>query len=82
MTGKFYMDKNITAAVDYVRGNLEQYEIEEGWVYIGRREPIPAELESKIFDLLEEYGVDHDLPECWWGDFGDIEDIFMLIDND
>ena len=76
------MDKNITAAVDYVRGNLEHYEIEEGWVYIGRREPIPAKLESKIFDLLEEYGVDHDLPECWWGYFGDIEDIFMLIDND
>lgn len=76
------MDKLIKCAADYVAQNLEPWEIEEGWFYIGQREPIPADLEAKIFDLLEEYGVDNDLPECWWGEYGDIEDIFMLIEND
>lgn len=29
---------------------------------------------DKIFDLLEEYGEDNDLPEGWWQDEGSIED--------
>lgn len=24
------------------------------------------ELDCQIYDLMEEYGQDHDLPECWW----------------
>ena len=74
-------NNNINAAADYVRDNLERWEINMGWHYIGRREPIPTELEDKIYDLLEEFGDDNDLPECWWEEFGDIEDVFMLIEN-
>ena len=29
---------------------------------------------DKIFDLLEEYGEDNDLPEGWWQDEGSIEE--------
>lgn len=28
-----------------------------------------------ITDLLEEYGQDNDLPEGWWLEYGDIDDI-------
>lgn len=31
--------------------------------------------ESDIIDLLEEYGQDNGLPEGWWLEYGDIDDI-------
>lgn len=35
--------------------------------------------EGKIIDLLEEYGEDHDLPEGWWMNDCDMDDIVLLI---
>ena len=35
--------------------------------------------DDKIIDLLEEYGDDHDLPEGWWEEEADIDDIVLLI---
>lgn len=32
-----------------------------------------------ISDLLEEYGEDNDLPEGWWCEYGDIDDIIEQI---
>lgn len=32
-----------------------------------------------ITDLLEEYGEDNDLPEGWWCEYGDIDDIVEQI---
>lgn len=32
-------------------------------------------LADDITDLLEEYGEDNDLPEGWWCEYGDIDDI-------
>lgn len=32
-------------------------------------------LADDISDLLEEYGEDNDLPECWWCEYGDLDDI-------
>ncbi len=71
------MDKE---ALDYIRQNLEQYEIDYCWHNIGRRLPIPTDIMLKISDLLDEYGEDNDLPEGWWMNYGSIEDIFMEID--
>lgn len=34
----------------------------------------PLEVDD-ITDLLEEYGEDNDLPEGWWLEYGDIDDI-------
>lgn len=28
-----------------------------------------------VYDLLEEFGEDHELPENYWMEFGDIDDI-------
>lgn len=35
--------------------------------------------DTKITDLLEEYGDDHDLPEGWWAEENDMDDIVLLI---
>lgn len=35
--------------------------------------------DGKIIDLLEEYGDDHDLPEGWWMEECDMDDIVLLI---
>lgn len=32
-----------------------------------------------IADLLEEYGQDNDLPEGWWCEHGDINDIIEML---
>lgn len=36
-------------------------------------------LADDIVDLLEEYGEDKYLPECWWCEYGDIDDIIVQI---
>lgn len=36
-------------------------------------------LADDISDLLEEYGEDNDLPEGWWCEYGDIDDIIAMI---
>lgn len=35
--------------------------------------------DGKIIDLLEEYGDDHDLPEGWWMEECEMDDIVLLI---
>ena len=76
------MKKNhFKRAVEYVKQNLEHYEIEKAWTFIGRRMGLPCEVEDKIHDLLEEYGEDNDLPEGWYLEYGDIEDFFMEIES-
>ena len=34
---------------------------------------------EEIHDLMEEYGQDNDLPEGWWYEQGDEDDIFFSI---
>lgn len=34
---------------------------------------------DNIADLLEEYGQDNDLPEGWWCEYGDIDEIVEQI---
>lgn len=36
-------------------------------------------LADDISDLLEEYGEDNDLPEGWWCEYGDIDDIIEQL---
>lgn len=35
--------------------------------------------DGKIIDLLEEYGQDNDLPEGWWENEGDIDDVMLRL---
>lgn len=33
-------------------------------------------LADDIYDLMEEYGDENDLPEGWWLEYGETEDVF------
>lgn len=35
--------------------------------------------DGSVIDLLEEYGEDNDLPEGWWENEGDIDDILLKL---
>lgn len=35
--------------------------------------------DAHVIDLLEEYGQDNDLPEGWWMEYGEIDDILKSI---
>jgi len=37
------------------------------------------QIEQGICDLLEEFGEENDLPEGWWLEEGDAEDIFWML---
>lgn len=37
------------------------------------------EISYEIHDLMEEYGQDNDLPEGWWYQYGDEDDVFWEL---
>lgn len=64
----------------FVKANIKEWEIAEGWDFIERHYPIPNELEDKIYDLCEEFSDDNDMPEGWWlTEFMDAEDVFTNL---
>lgn len=75
---------DLEAALDYVR---EQLDADELMIYkatvsknLNHRLPAASQVnDSKVIDLLEEYGEDNDLPEGWWEEYGDIEDVLMKL---
>lgn len=73
------MKTHFEKALDYVRKYVDM-------LYINRCIVRAMEMGSsfsisfptstdEITDLLEEYGQDNDLPEGWWCEYGDIDDI-------
>lgn len=70
-------------ALDYVRQNVDlgyvNYLVskaKEMRCPTGSLDPVFTDL---IYDLLEEYGEDNDLPEGWWLEYGDIDDILEQL---
>lgn len=70
-------------ALDYVRQNVDMDYV--NYLVIkamkmrcptGCLDPVFTDL---IYDLLEEYGEDNDLPEGWWLEYGDIDDIMKQL---
>lgn len=62
--------KDITDAIEFVRANVDMEDVSRAMKIIDhQRCPLcqadPA-LDCKIYDLMEEFGQDNDLPECWW----------------
>ena len=72
-------------ALDYVREQLEQDELDEIRAQIDRSyryHMTPSDCvtnDSKVIDLLEEWGEDNDLPEGWWEEYGDIDDWLLKL---
>lgn len=75
----------IDKAIDYVREQLEQDELDEIRAQIDRSyryHMMPSDCvtnDTKVIDLLEEYGEDNDMPEGWWEEYGDIDDILLRL---
>lgn len=72
-------------ALQYVKDNVEQIDVEHAIHHMDRDRctlrMIDDGLCGKISDLMEEYGADNDLPEGWWLNECDEDDIiFKLYD--
>lgn len=70
-------------ALQYVKDNVEQIDVEHALHHMNR-ENIPLRLADdtlgmKIYDLMEEYGADNDLPEGWWLDECDEDEIIFKV---
>lgn len=62
--------KDVKDALAYVRANVDMYDVERAMTIIDhQRCPLyqaDPTLDCQIYDLMEEYGQDNDLPEGWW----------------
>lgn len=77
------MNTHFGKALDYVRMYVDMTYINHCIVRaMEMRCPFslafPLEADA-IADLLEEYGQDNDLPEGWWCEYGDINDVIEQI---
>lgn len=77
------MKTHFEKALDYVRNNVDVLYINRCFVRaMEMRCPFSTSFPTstdEITDLLEEYGQDNDLPEGWWCEYGDIDDIVEQI---
>lgn len=83
MTMKEEKKSNLQQALDYVRRELGigaltvvRYQRNVNWL---RRQPVTTDHDDEIQDLLEEWGEEHGLPEGWWENEADMEDILEII---
>lgn len=72
-------------ALDYVRDNIDPDDLviiraQVDKSYSNHMAPGDCVTDdSKVIDLLEEYGQDNDLPEGWWEEYGDINDVLLEL---
>lgn len=83
MTMKEENKSNLQKALDYVREQMDDYKLavvraqrNHNWVH---RMLVQTDYDEEIQDLLEEWGEEHDLPEGWWANEADMEDILMEV---
>lgn len=76
---------HIKKAIQYVKDNRRWSDAEEqvaleriGNYRCGVDFAYPS-IADEINDLMEEYGQDNDLPEGWWLEDTDIDEIFMQL---
>jgi len=81
------MEEHYKKAIEYVRDNHEWSEAceEYAWECIDKmRCPITMvsdEISNEIRELMDEYGQNNDLPEDWWMELGDEDDVFSNLYN-
>lgn len=77
------MKTHFEKALDYVRENTDEWELRSMIMNCAiQRAPFshlyPQDADD-IADALEEYGEDNGLPEGWWLEYGDIDDIIEML---
>lgn len=78
------MSKDIKQALAYVASNVERDEVALALTRMYRyRTPLYVEnprLHALVYDLLEEYGEDNELPEGWWlEELEDTDEVLLRI---
>lgn len=75
--------EDVLDAIIYVRTNVDMTDVERALSIIDhQRCPLyqaDPNLDCQIYDLMEEYGQDNDLPECWWLSEIDEDEILFLL---
>ena len=77
------MKTHLEKALDYVRENIDEWELRSMRMDCAiQRAPFshlyPQDADD-IADTLEEYGEDNGLPEGWWCEYGDIDEIIEQL---
>lgn len=77
------METHIEKAIEYIRANIDEWDFRSMIMDCAmQRAPFshlyPREADE-IADALEEYGQDNDLPEGWWCEEYDIDEIIERI---
>lgn len=74
---------DIEKAIEHVRRNVDLQDVLIAKLNMElNREPlyhVNNTLRDEIYDLMEEYGSDNELPEGWWLNRYDEEDILMCL---
>lgn len=82
-TWKLKTINDMKKALDYVRQNVDMgyvnYLVSKAMEMRCPTSYVDAVFADDVQDLLEEYGDDNDLPEGWWLEYGDIDDILTMI---
>lgn len=77
------MDKTMNKAIEHIKKSINVLDLEMALHTASKQNEslsyINDELADDIYDALEEYGDDNDLPEGWWMEYGEIDDIAELI---
>lgn len=75
--------KDVKDAIAHVRANVDMDDVRRAMTIIDRQRcPLyqaDPSLDCQIYDLMEEYGEDNDLPEGWWLEYVDIDDIIVNL---
>lgn len=82
--GNLFLDAtDLELAIAYVRKNVDMERVERVRSVLASNnmefDDVDEDLSDEIYDLMEEYGADHDLAEGWWEYEGTTEDILKEL---
>lgn len=79
----FFGATDLELAIAYVRKNVDMERVERVRSVLASNnmefDDVDEDLSDEIYDLMEEYGADHDLAEGWWEYEGTTEDILKEL---
>ena len=79
----FFGATDLELAIAYVRKNVDMERVERVRSVLASNnmefDDVDENLSDEIYDLMEEYGADHDLAEGWWEYEGTTEDILKEL---
>lgn len=79
----FFAATDLELAIAYVRKNVDMERVERVRSVLASNnmelDDVDEDLSDEIYDLMEEYGADHDLAEGWWEYEGTTEDVLREL---